>query len=81
MGINTMMELAGFSFRKFRVGGDKLSKIPKNCAKTEEFPKIAKNCMKTKEFGGIMGGQAQGGQTRILRFFLDPPPPTVENPD
>ena len=74
MGINTMMELAGFSFRKFRVGGDKLSKIPKNCAKTEEFPKIAKNCMKTKEFGGIMGGQAQGGQTRILSFFLDPPP-------
>ena len=80
MGINTMMELAGFSFRKFRVGG---GQIVENPEKLCENGRISENCEKLHEnerIWGNYGGTGTGGTNPDFEVFFGSPP-TVENPD
>ena len=74
MGINTMMELAGFSFRKFRVGGKNCRKSRKTVRKRKNFRKLRKTAWKRKNLGELWGDRHRGDKPGFWVFFWIPPP-------
>ena len=73
MGINTMMELAGFSFRKFRVGGTNCRKSRKTVRKRKNFRKLRKTAWKRKNLGELWGDRHRGTNPDFEVFFGSPP--------